>query len=188
MTLEERNKLVEDNIALAKYCAVRFRGIVPFTEMDDVISLAYIGLVNAADRYDPKQGKFSSFAYVCIRQAFGTERVYRDRKRRIPHEIVDSIESRIPNTVAYTFADVLESKRFEEDSLNSVIAQEALSYVKGKRLDALVRHFLNGERVIDIAQSRGVSHQAVDSMIKCATAAIHRKMCKRYGEAVQNDI
>ncbi len=60
-----RNALVEDYAWLASYCAHRFanRG----ESRDDLGQVAFLGLVNAVDRFDPSRGlAFSTFAVPTI--------------------------------------------------------------------------------------------------------------------------
>ena len=58
-------KLVTDNLALAKYVAKKY--IQSGLEYDDLLQVAYEGLVLAAARYDPSKGfAFSTFAVCCM--------------------------------------------------------------------------------------------------------------------------
>ncbi len=60
-TPEERNKLVTDNMGLATHFASRFQASK--MEFDDMVQEAYLGLIDAAERYDPARGtKFSTYA------------------------------------------------------------------------------------------------------------------------------
>ena len=56
-----RNELVEKNIKLAYFVAARFQncGI----EYEDLVSICFLGLIKAADTYNPERSKFSSYAY-----------------------------------------------------------------------------------------------------------------------------
>lgn len=68
-SIEERNQLVEDNMRLVnmvvwKYC----RHFLPYTEHDELQSAGYIGLIQAATRFDETKGfKFSTYASAMIR-------------------------------------------------------------------------------------------------------------------------
>lgn len=61
LTLEERNKLVEENMGLATHFASKFRA--SRMEFEDLVQEAYLGLMDAAERFDPSLGnKFSTYA------------------------------------------------------------------------------------------------------------------------------
>jgi RNA polymerase sigma factor (sigma-70 family) len=66
--LEERNRLVEENMGLVRSVARRFA----FTgrEFEDLVQEGTLGLIRAANSYDPERGfAFSSHAWASIRNA-----------------------------------------------------------------------------------------------------------------------
>lgn len=65
-----RNTRVLDHLPLVRYVVRRLRPASPPLELNDLVSAGTIGLIEAADRYDPKRGvPFASFAYRRIRGA-----------------------------------------------------------------------------------------------------------------------
>lgn len=61
MTPEERNDIVEANMGLAPHFAQEFQASK--MEFEDMVQEAYLGLIDAASRFDPKRGtKFSTYA------------------------------------------------------------------------------------------------------------------------------
>ena len=56
---EEKERLVVDNLRLAGYMAQKYKstGI----DFDELVSIGYMGLVKAANSYQPERGKFSSW-------------------------------------------------------------------------------------------------------------------------------
>jgi len=62
------NKLIEENLLLAKKIAFDKKKSLPnFVDLDDLQSAAYLGLVEAANRFDETRGiAFSTFAYPRI--------------------------------------------------------------------------------------------------------------------------
>lgn len=61
----ERNAVVCDNMGLVHTCAKRFRG--RGVEYDDLVQAGCIGLIKAADGFDPERGlKFSTYAVPLI--------------------------------------------------------------------------------------------------------------------------
>ena len=66
-TLEERNKLVEENTGLAGRVAKQYlgRGL----DFDDLFQHGCLGLIRAAEEYDPEVGRFSTYADYWIKLA-----------------------------------------------------------------------------------------------------------------------
>src|SRR5437764_9604185 len=61
----DRRRLVEDNVALARHLARRFSG--PHGANPDTVQVAMVGLVEAANRFDPSYGvPFAAFATKTI--------------------------------------------------------------------------------------------------------------------------
>ena len=56
----ERNELVTKHMGLATHFASRFQA--SRMEYDDLVQEAYLGIIDAADRFDPARGKFSTYA------------------------------------------------------------------------------------------------------------------------------
>jgi RNA polymerase sigma factor for flagellar operon FliA len=97
--LEERDRLVEQYLPLVRYVVARLPVTMPATlDRDDFYSVGVIGLIHAANTYDPGRGaSFKTFAYTAIRGAILDEvrkhdpvsRNRRDRLRRIERKTVD---------------------------------------------------------------------------------------------------
>lgn len=72
---EERNRLVENNLGLVHSCANRFRG--RGAEYDDLFQAGCVGLIKAADNFDPERGfSFSTYAVPVILGEI--KRIFRD--------------------------------------------------------------------------------------------------------------
>lgn len=72
---EKRNVLVENNLGLVHSCANRFRG--RGAEYDDLFQAGCVGLIKAADNFDPERGfSFSTYAVPVILGEI--KRVFRD--------------------------------------------------------------------------------------------------------------
>ena len=66
----EQQKLVEENMGLVgKVITDRVRGInaIGIFTYDDIYQIGCLGLINASLRYAPGKAKFSTYAYMCIR-------------------------------------------------------------------------------------------------------------------------
>jgi RNA polymerase sigma factor for flagellar operon FliA len=65
-----RNRLILDHLDMAKRIALKVARRVPGGKVaDDLVAAAYLGLTQAADRYDPVAGPFVAFAEKRIRGA-----------------------------------------------------------------------------------------------------------------------
>ena len=76
----ERDRLITDHIEMARRVALRLaRNTSMSTERDDVVSVAMMGLVESANRYEPRNGEpFGAFAQRRIRGAVLDELRRRD--------------------------------------------------------------------------------------------------------------
>lgn len=72
---EKRNALVENNLGLVHSCANRFRG--RGAEYDDLFQAGCVGLIKAADNFEPERGfSFSTYAVPVILGEI--RRIFRD--------------------------------------------------------------------------------------------------------------
>jgi RNA polymerase sigma factor FliA len=69
--LVDRDLLIEQHTSYAQALAVKIlQTLPPHIEPDELIASGYLGLVEAAEKYDPRRGvSFSTFAYYRIRGA-----------------------------------------------------------------------------------------------------------------------
>lgn len=73
--MENRDKLIEENLGLVHACANKFRG--RGTEYDDLFQAGCVGLIKAADGFDPSRGfAFSTYAVPVILGEI--KRIFRD--------------------------------------------------------------------------------------------------------------
>ena len=93
--LQARNELVTANLRFVVSVAKQYQNLgVP---LDDLINEGNIGLIRAAERFDPTKGfKFATFAVWWIRQAIMLFLVDKSRMVRLPQNIVNVL-SRIRN-------------------------------------------------------------------------------------------
>jgi RNA polymerase sigma factor for flagellar operon FliA len=71
MTTDDRDALIEQHRPYVRALALEIiRSLPPNVELDELIACGYLGLVEAAERYDPRYGaSFQTFAYYRIRGA-----------------------------------------------------------------------------------------------------------------------
>lgn len=69
LTAEQRRRLIEDHVGLVRYIVGRVAVRLPDSvERDDLESAGIIGLIKAADRFEPARGvKFATYASTVIR-------------------------------------------------------------------------------------------------------------------------
>lgn len=86
--LQARNELVTANLRFVVSVAKQYQNLgVP---LDDLINEGNIGLIRAAERFDPTKGfKFATFAVWWIRQAIMLFLVDKSRMVRLPQNIVN---------------------------------------------------------------------------------------------------
>ena len=95
MKQEERNALVEANMGLAVFFAKNYQA--SHMDFDDLLQEAYLGLLDAAARFNPKHGTtFSTYAHwhimkTVMRAIHTTNETIRTPRRR-PSIICDSID------------------------------------------------------------------------------------------------
>ncbi len=88
--IEARNKLVEANLRFVISVAKQYQNAgVP---LEDLINEGNIGLIKAAERFDPTRGfKFASFAVWWIRQSILSFLVERSHTVRLPQNVANTI-------------------------------------------------------------------------------------------------
>ena len=111
MNLDERNKLIEDNLNLVYNIVHKY---FDYGNKEDFISEGYIGLIKAADKYDKaKQIRFSTFACRCIYNEISRYLCVQNYDCRKANTDTISMDSTIyDNNKKLTFKDLLE---YEED-------------------------------------------------------------------------
>ncbi|MFP4379203.1 MAG: FliA/WhiG family RNA polymerase sigma factor [Candidatus Sumerlaeia bacterium] len=71
ISMEERNRMVEENLPLVRFVASRIAGRLPsHVELDDLINSGVIGLIDAVEKFDPtRKIKFKTYAEFRIKGA-----------------------------------------------------------------------------------------------------------------------
>jgi RNA polymerase primary sigma factor len=85
-----REQLVEANLRLAAHVAFKYR----FSKLDlvDLVQEANLGLIRAAERFDPRRGfKFSTYATWWIRQGISRALADQERTVRLPVHVVEKL-------------------------------------------------------------------------------------------------
>ena len=128
MTHDERNALIESCIPLARSMVTKNGWRAGGIEYDDKLSLAYLGLIYAADHYNPEIGAFSTYACNIIKGTLSRPYKLAIKKKRIPQNQIISLDAPVKSTEgAMRISDIVpDRKRFEEHSVNRIILRDAL--------------------------------------------------------------
>ena len=114
--VENRQKLITENIGLAYWAAHKYKNCS--IEFEDLKSIALLGLVKAAGKYEPLEGaRFSTFALKVI----FNEIFYEMRKRKRRPETV-SLDAEIVYSNTGNSVPLLELLSYEEKEFERVEA------------------------------------------------------------------
>ena len=169
---EEKERLILDNLRLAGFMAQKYKstGI----DFEELISIGYMGLVKAANSYQPERGKFSSLA---------CQTIYRDimyciRKRKHSIHCI-SLDSERCNRDgdSYSLQESLGTEDPDIQRLNNTgLYEDMMSCLNRKERLAIELVVVHGEKQRTAAEQMGVS-QAYASRL-CRTGL--EKMRKVY--------
>ena len=161
---ESQRRLVEQNIGLAGCAAVRFRrsGKTVGLELDDLFSIACMGLVYGAQRYDPAVSRPGTYLYDCCQWMLLTE--LRHRRRKCRAGTVYSLDKPVVmGREVVTYGDLLMADAdVEEEALTNVILRRMMELsTPRERIVAMM--YANGATQAEIARSLGVTRSAVSA-------------------------
>ena len=67
---KERQRLVDENLSFVRAVAAKLKEALPQVEFEDLVGFGMTGLLEAAERFDPRHGvAFTTFAYYRVRGA-----------------------------------------------------------------------------------------------------------------------
>lgn len=155
-----QERLITDNYALAPYCARKYAASFPKIEADDMLSIAHLGLVEAARHYDPTQCSFANYAINAIYKTYQKEMNYRACKKRT------ALVVELTDFMAEPSSDVEFSIDFR-DTLDAAMRET------GKReKEGFVLHYIQGYTQREIGDMYGLSHERVRQLAEL--------VCKRF--------
>lgn len=172
MTIEERNQLIEDNIKLAPFAANKFRSIMPYAEIDELIAIAELAMVEATDKYNGMH-LYTTFVMSCVKNAFLKERKARMCKCRgggMPYPIsLDEYVSKI-NDDTLSRHDVVGGLYDDDDAAEDIdrkrIVRQMTKRLNAQELDAITKHCIEDRPYREIADEYGVKWQRVQQIVK----------------------
>jgi RNA polymerase sporulation-specific sigma factor len=173
-----RSELIQNNINLVYHVAHKY---FPHTLMDndDLYSVGFIGLINAANSFDETQGKkFSTFACKCIFHEIC--KAVNFNKRFVG---VVSLDSPIPNHSGRIAEDTLYWKdividredRYEKAELKYLI-NDLLTILSPQEKSIVVQVYCNQVRMEDVAKIYHVSRQRISQICQKALLKLRNSM------------
>lgn len=158
----ERDRLVLDNMALVATVCANIRR----NPTDDMIQNGMIGLINAANTFDPNRGpKFSTYACVCIWSSV-VNTWSKEQRKRLP------LAEMNPDALAQMIEDKqapqpdYEAMDRERRQKNAALISRALNAMGELDRAAVVARYWRGETCKEIGHRWGVSKQRIDQRIK----------------------
>ena len=161
-----RDKLIEDNMMLVYYIIRKY--YPTFINDEDIVQCGMVGLCQAAEYYDEKQGKFSTLASKLI-----LNNVSNEIRSRMKHANVKSLDYQIRTkdghcTVADTIVGDEDVDYFDLDFFNDTLTEREKKIVD-LRLDGYTQQ--------EIGHDIHVSQETVSGTLK----KLKRRWRRMYG-------
>ena len=126
-----KQQLIEDNMKLVYWLIAR--EFPTYTQDEDIKQVGMVGLCMAADKWDESKGKFSVFAYSCIRNA-----ILNEFKSRNKHNGVLSLDYELisDNGEKTTFGELIAG---EQDVMYLDTCEDQLTPLQKQILGLLLK-------------------------------------------------
>lgn len=148
-----KQELIEDNIKLVYFVLNRY--YPNFANDEDLQQIGMVGLCKAANTWDGKSSKFSTYACTCIITELRHE--FRDRSRTIPSI---SLESQLTN----------DDSDFE---LSKIVAIDDVDFDSSMELDKFKTHLTQAELKVFNYLLTGISQVDIAKICNISTNAIN---------------
>lgn len=166
--------LIEDNLFLAELIALEYSNI-PGCQGDDALSEANLGLIKAAEAYDPEKGEFTPFASRVIRNALNS--LYAKQMRLFNHSPIAFHDDLTRSSQNYEFSssfDCLERSILHEkvDAMREIREKEAAHVLSSvmkllsPRERIAIKALRIGKNYPEIGESIGISKQAAHKLVR----------------------
>lgn len=169
-----RTTLIEENLFLAEVIALEYSNI-PGCQGCDALSEANLGLIKAAEAYNPEKGEFTPFASKVIRNSLNS--LYAKQIRLFNHfpyvthsgltdgivvDDLDSFSDCLQQSIRHEKADVITEIRKNEaaDVLSSVMN------LLTPRERMAIKALLAGKNYPEIGENLGMTKQAAHKLVR----------------------
>jgi RNA polymerase sigma factor (sigma-70 family) len=130
----ERNRLIEDNMGLVGQVIkdkVHSLGNIGIFTYDDLFQIGCVGLIKAADRYKPGSARFSTYAYVSIRNEIYDALEYATirRNRELPTDPSEIFHEAALDPAGSYLPDI-DSVLYKAQSESSGITQKGIIAIR----------------------------------------------------------
>lgn len=160
----ERKKLAENNMNLARYVANQYRntGI----EYEELVSIAFLGLVKAAATFEVEKASFATYAVPTMRN----EILMCLRKKEVSTVSLDTLVAD-----GIVIADTLGCNSKELDALeNSMFLSQSMKILTPKEQTVLQAIYYQNKVQSDVAKHLGYSQAHVSRIHHAAISKLKR--------------
>lgn len=175
----EHEALVENNLRLVSYVIGKnFSGVLAYHEFDDLFQIGCIGLIKAAEAFDPEKGcTFATFAYTVI---FNEIAMYLRRPQvalesriaatavRLDKPVSDKVDAPLSNLLP-------DPRSFENTSVNFDIIWDVLDTTDAVSRMIWIGYRLEGDTQNHLAKRFNLSQAQISRKIE----AVERRMRAR---------
>lgn len=162
---EEQQRLVEDNIALAHHVVWNFKSTGVDMELDDLRSLAYLGLVKAAIKFDKDRGcAFSTFAV----QVMTNEIRLQLRSNRKHKYVTTSLDAEMVPGEDMVLADIIPDRKDNFEELLFAVNMEQNQRSLNKLERCILRTVMQNPDIgqAEIGSKHGLSQSYISRILK----------------------
>lgn len=198
---EEQKKLVEENLRLAMYLAVKYTKKCGLP-VDELYQEGVIGLMAAAKKWNPALSKYSSYAYrwatrmmleYTLQQKMGGLRPIVNSRHQLPGKpmLLSNSDHDIEDEEKYEIVD----RKMHEPS-DYAANRELIRRIRWRiqkmpiKQRTIVRMVLAGKSVSEIKKAAGCTRQAINQNLSRFAVMIAEKlkiqwMSHKYGKCIQ---
>ena len=174
---ERRDALVQQHLQLARWAAwKRMRRLGPghpLADFDQLLSAAMLGLLSAAERWDPERGAFSTYALPRIYGAMADQmRAETPGSRTGPSPVLVRLE-KVQGMLCSRTDHV---RRLETESEAAVVWRAAERCLTPAQLVALRGKYHRGLRGVDMAREQGVTESAISQLLRLALQRLRAEL------------